>query len=228
VGNDRDAEQTTVPEPATTAAPGVAPGVAPGTDAERAAAWSARPVRMGPALIVVGIVAVIVVGGVLLAALGSSKPPAPDTGRSAAGLGVETAARALAPIVSGGVPPPDVLAALVVPAGATRTGTTNEADQASTYDESARFTLDARPKSVVAFYTTELKRARWTDITVDAAATGNGTELYGTRAGSDGHYWEVGIRVERASGSLSNALAGDTPTPSSTFVLRLEEVDDDD
>jgi hypothetical protein len=77
----------------------------------------ASPPRMGPALIVIGLVALITLGGVLLAVLPGSSAPSSTTSvaKPAAGIGAVSAKAAIKRIETGGEPPADVVDALVIP-----------------------------------------------------------------------------------------------------------------
>jgi hypothetical protein len=201
------------------------PGAAPANGA--IPEWRPSTPRLGPALIVVALVAFIAIGGGLLAVLGTSHSHAPTIGKSANGLGVESAKTAFKPIVGPDNPPSDVVAAIVLPESSERTSYENYDGGQSTYDRSATFAVAQSPKTVVNFYVDELKRAGWGKVS-NFADTSGGTQLFATREGSDGYYWQIGVKIDQASGSISASLAGDTNGPTSTFVIRLEEVDDSD
>jgi hypothetical protein len=204
--------------------PGTHTGAAPvgGGVAE----WRPTP-RLGPALIIVALVGVIAIGGGLLAVLGTSHSHAPTIGKSANGIAVESAKASLKPIIGPGNPPTDVLSSIVIPASSTRTSYENYDGGQSTFDRSATYDVAQSPSAVVRFYTDELKRAGWGQVS-NYADTSGGTQLFATRESSDGYYWQIGIKIDQASGSISASLAGDTSGPTSTFVIRLEEEGDSD
>ncbi|MCU1490504.1 MAG: hypothetical protein JWM85_1909 [Acidimicrobiaceae bacterium] len=177
---------------------------------------------------VVAVVAVVSIGGALLAVLGSGSGGTTPAGRKIPGisLGAVPARSVLSPIISEGTPPNDVVGNLAVPAGAHRTASacTGGIDL---YDCNVSMSVAAQPKAVVAFYTAELARQGWTKLGIDATADGRGTEVIEQRPGADGFYWEVGVVVDPVSPSISPALAGrGETTPTSAVELRLFERED--
>lgn len=191
--------------------------------AQQAAAPERQPAK-GPALAVIGIVAVITLGGVLLA-LAGSHPSRPKLGASTGSpLAAIPAARVFDVVVSGGEPPSDVLGNLVVPSGAERTGHRCASGGVSLYDCQVELSLPQAPPSVLSFFKTELKRHGWTQISVDATDAGRGTELLDQIPSGDGYYWEVGVFVDPVSSSSAGAPNG----AGSAVEVRVIERDDGD
>ena len=190
-----------------------------------------RAVKRGPALVVVGIVAVIGVGGFALAAIGgrpgSSAPPATARRLPGVALSAVPASGVLRSIARSGEPPRDIAGALVVPVGTRQTGHSCP-PSVELYDCTVHLAVAARPSEVVAFYRAELRHEGWTVLAVDAT-TGSGTEIYAQRGSNDGFYWEVGVRVDSATPSITPALSGGGQTaPTSTVSLRVLERNDPD
>jgi hypothetical protein len=193
--------------------------------------WRPGRVRRGPALLIVGIVAFISIGGFILAAIGSRPgQTAVPIGGVVAGTRIAPAASApdFRPIDSGGEPPSDILSALVVPAGSRVTSTSLESADLSLYSGMVVLSDDAGIDGLITFYEAEFARQHWQVSGPDAAASGSGEELFATKASSDGYYWEVGVDVSDATPSITPALNGDTTEDVSTVSLTLFERDDDD
>ncbi len=195
----------------------------------RAAVFAGGRPRLGPALVVVGLAVLISVAGAIFAFVGTNGPPAsaahPGVKVGNTGLSVASAAADFKAVTRGGEPPKDVLSALVVPAGSRLTGAARVGGGVELYDAQVTIRVDTKPASVETFYRDELRSLGWTNRTTSATA-GNGTEILGEHASSDGFYWEVGIDVNRAPTSLSPALGGASVGEASTVELRLFEVNE--
>lgn len=182
-----------------------------------------------PALIVVAIAATLLVVGAVGAALtsGQSKPvAAPKSVPTAAGAGLHpTPARSLlAPIVSGGEPPDNVLDALVVPTGTTVVAGSASDVGVSLYDESLRFEAPASQQAILTFFRAELPAEHWQLIGHDSPQAGGGVEIIAQHPGSDGNEWELGVIVLPST----FAATANTGSADSTPVrLRLFVVSDD-
>ncbi len=197
-----------------------------------------RP-SMWPAMIVVGLAVVILVGfGVLSAVSGTRTVNTPTTtpggparaagGRPVAvpnttlrGVPAATAMRAIETVTT---PPANVVAALWVPKGVSKGAVVQSTSVSSSYDRTIRFTLDAPEATVVAFYRTELARHGWKLASVGTPPHApNGTVgVLSEIAGDDGWYWEAGVEV-----SPTRFTAG-KPNGTTTFTVELYEVPDDD
>jgi hypothetical protein len=187
---------------------------------------------MAPALIVIGVVAVVVIGGVLLALLGSSGAKTasspPLTTLRGTKISAEPARSLLAPIVSSAQPPSDVIAALYVPSGAKLTGSSDLDRGLSTYDRSVTMKVSGSVSAIVGFYKAVLAVEHWGQISTSPTPNGSGTEIFARHSSNDGYYWEVGAVVTSANPTLSPALAGGSVAPTSTVVLRIFEVNDEE
>ena len=175
-----------------------------------------------------GLVALVSVGGFLLAALGSGRPstPAGHGEKGAAGLSAMAARANIARIENNGNPPQDIVASLVVPAESTVTSTIDSDRGIGPFDRSLLFSVPASVSSIGNFYKNEFAAHGWKIAGIDATADGKGKAIYATRESEDGFYWEVGAVIEPASESISPALAGGDATVTSDLKLRLFEVDD--
>jgi len=179
-----------------------------------------------PALFVLACVAVVSFGGFALALAGSSPAASPGPlGSSVPGSALKAvpAAQALERITSPGLPPPDVVGALVVPAGATVTGSAvNDAG----FDRTVTLAVDATTAEVNAFYEVELSRARWSKLGTYSEASG-GHEILAKLASSDGYEWELGVVTASVTPAISPALAGGSQSSATTRLsLRLFQVPD--
>jgi hypothetical protein len=180
----------------------------------------ARLSLKSPAVIVLAIALVILIGGITASALatGGSTTLKLHSVTLADGTVVhlEPALQALKPIETDGNPPADVLAALAVPAGSKTTGSLNT-DQGSTqFDRTVDFTSTLPAFRVQDFYQVVFKQLGWKLIAngPDAYQAGS-TQLLAKKGSNDGFYWEAGVVVSPTTS------AGVTP-----FTLRLFQVPD--
>ncbi len=180
---------------------------------------AARGPGRGPALVVLGIVATITVGGGVATLLtGSGHARHQRAAARAAGLSAEPARAALAPILHSGQPPRGVLGRLVVPRGWRRTGSSCPGDGVGLYDCQVELRLAANPPTVLAFFEHELARLGWSRLSVSPTDHGLGTELLDQVASSDGFYWDVGVFVDPDASSTA-------PAGGSTVEVRVVERD---
>jgi hypothetical protein len=160
----------------------------------------------GPAVIVVGIAAFILVGGVLASIFTAGNNPVlslhsiriPD----GTVVKLTPATTALKPIISS-EPPADILSALAVPTGSVLRHWVNIDQNHTQYDRSASFTTGLGSDQVVDLYRTLLPRLGW-KLIYQGQGTSNGvsgSEILARRASGDGYYWEVGAIVPPATGS---------------------------
>jgi hypothetical protein len=96
------------------------------------------------------------------------------------------------------------------------------------FDASITLNVPDKDTDVISFYKAELTAAHWQVQRVDATPDGKGSEVFATIGSNDGFYWEVGVVVDPANPSITPALAGATPTASSSVELQIFEVDDAD
>lgn len=195
----------------------------------RAAVFAGGRPRLAPALVVLALAIGISGAGTIFALVGTDAPPAPAVhpgdvvGHT--GLSVASADHDFKSVTNNGEPPADVLSAVVVPAGSRLTDSARVGGGLELYDARVTIHVDAKPSSVIAFYTHELRALGWTNRSVSATGT-DGTELLGEHASADGYYWELGVVVNRATTSLSPALGGASVAEASAVELRLFEVND--
>lgn len=187
---------------------------AAGPERQRSRVPSAKP-----ALVVVGIAALLVlllgIGGVLS---GSGTPTAgkpPGTPVKGTTLRAESATHPLHPIERPGTPPADVLGSLVLPVGSA-TLSSKPWDGATQFSGTMTFRLASSQESVVDFYRAELRARGWSKPDVGPAHGKKGaTEVLAQRASSDGWYWEVGVVVWPTTFSHSSG------TETTRFTLDL-------
>ena len=157
----------------------------------------------GPAIIVVGIAALILVGGVLATIFTAGNNPVlslhsiriPD----GTVVKLTPATTALKPIISS-EPPADILSALAVPTGSVLQHWVNIDQNQTQYDRTASFTTGLSSDQVVDVYKTGLPRLGW-KLLYQGQGNANGvsgTEILARRASGDGYYWEAGVIVPPA------------------------------
>jgi hypothetical protein len=193
--------------------------------------WEPKRPRLGPALVVLGVAAVVGIGGAAVSLIGSGQKPiaAAALGRlPGVALAAESAKPVLAHISAGGDPPTDIVDALVVPAGSVYVRR-QLSSGLQLFSASVSVSVNEPPAEVLAFYRAELRHDGWSSISTDAAATGSGEEVLAQHPSSDGYYWGVGAVVQPVTPSLSPALAGgDQQAPTSALTLSVYEIDDAD
>ena len=186
-----------------------------------------RP-SLGPAVIVIIIAAVIVLGGAVLAVVGtpSAHAPASQLATNVPGVPYEAipAAGDLRHIEAAGEPPPDVVKALTVPANSVYVGDSDEDANSDQFERSVTFTVPATSATVALFYSKELVGAKWS-IEFNGSASGH-PEMIGQRSGSDGYQWRVAIVITSVNPKLSPALAGSDQTSTSSVVMTVYQVED--
>jgi len=184
------------------------------------------PALRGPALVVLGIAVLIVVVGLVGAALASGPsgaPPKPAVQRvtlaDGSTVSLTPGSTALRSLVYLGQPPSDILGHLVVPAGSRPTGTVDDDASAESYDRTASFATATSGDDVIGAYKTALPELGW-QVIYSGAGMGDdrsGTEVLAKRGSSDGYDWEVGVVVSPTT------AAGTTP-----FSVEVFELADDD
>jgi hypothetical protein len=184
---------------------------------------------MRPAMIVFGLAALILVLFVTIAIV-TSQAPAPIK-HSGAPVGVPgvtlqavPAAGLLAPIVTGGDPPNNILNAVSVPVGSVRVSHENNTAGAGQYDEQVTFRSDDSQAALLAFFAADMKLQGW-QISDQGAARNDphALEVLGKLAGSDGYYWDMGATVNATTFSPGGPARGTTH-----FTVRLFQEDDSD
>jgi hypothetical protein len=130
----------------------------------------------------------------------------------------------LAPIITSGEPPANIVNAVSVPAGAVRLSSQNNSAAADQYDQQIGLRSDASQGALLNFYRHDMKTQGWQIFEVGAADHDPGAlEVLGKLAGSDGFYWEMGAVIS-ATTFGANAPA----TGSTDFTVRLFQVPDPD
>ena len=182
---------------------------------------------MRPAMIVVGLAALILVVFVTIGVV-SSRSPAPvrhSVGAVAVpgvSLRATPAAGLLSPIVSAGQPPNNILNAVSLPAGSVRISHQNNSAEADQFDSQVVFRSGDSQAALLAFFASDMKLQGWQIFDRGAAANDPGTlEVLGKLAGSDGYYWEMGATVNATTFTPGGPARGVTH-----FTVRLFQVPD--
>ena len=171
---------------------------------------------------------ITVVGFLAQGFLGSNPPaPAPSSVATAKGspLRAIPGAPDLAPLVSGGEPPNDIVNAVVLPAGSLPGAVIDDTAAAESYDEQREFTLYEPQQKIITFFEVELLAQGWKDESKGPAKDQPGYEVLAERAGSDGYYWEIGAVVTATTFPSSGPGA---KTGVTQFEVRLFQVSDQD
>lgn len=180
-----------------------------------------KPAVRGPALIVLGIALVIVVAGLVGAAVSSGNAPVTPVHQVTLADGTTVAltsgTTALHSLVGTGDPPADILGNLAVPSGSRVTHTLNADRTAGQFDRTVAFFTAQAGDQVIDTYKAVLPKQGW-DVLYAGAGVRNGrsgTEVLAKRGSGDGYEWEVGIVVSPAT------AIGTTP-----FSVELFEIPD--
>lgn len=122
-----------------------------------------------------------------------------------------------------GLVPSDVLNALLVPKDSTRTGWKNYDQGNGTYDRQVNISVPASFASTESFYKTVLEDNAWKVLSKRNITSGY--QFLALHAGSDGHFWEIGITISGTPSSvpaLNSAASNNTHSTNTTPVkLRL-------
>lgn len=182
-----------------------------------------------PALIPVGIAALVLLVGGIGAALTSSgsAQPAPKTSLPTvrgAGIKAVPGERSLAPIITSGEPPRDILNVVPLPEHSSVKSGSAANNTVGLYDHSLSFSVDDPEQKVIVFYRAELKALKWQLVGQGPPPHGAaGYQIVGQHPSSDGYEWEIGVTVSPTTfGSGSNGAVETTP-----FTVRLFAVTDD-
>lgn len=199
--------------------------------AESIVSLPTRPApRRGPALIFLGVVALISIGGLALAGLTTGpKSTSSELGALSGTPILATSAEvALSRIAVSGNPPADVRSALVLPERASILVVTKHPENIELYSGKLTIAAPYTARALVNFYRLELAHRGWRVNRTDATANGRGTAIFATFPSSDGFYWEVETLVEPGSSTFSAALGGGSVEASSHVELQLLELNDQD
>jgi hypothetical protein len=182
---------------------------------------------MRPAMIVVGLAALILILFVTIGIVSSQSPAAIKHTNNPVGVPGVTlravpAAGLLAPITSAGEPPNNILNAVAVPVGSARTTHQNNSAGAGQYDAQVNFRSGESQAALVSFFAADMKLQGW-QISDQGPARNepNALEVLGKLAGSDGYYWELGATVNATTFTNGGPARGTT-----TFTVRLFQVPD--
>ena len=198
----------------TTSEPPVADADEPGP------AYEPMSVRT-PALIVLGLAVVILLGGVVAGALTTGSTPTfrvKDVVLSdGTRVPVSPATDRLHAIEANGEPPADILGNLGVLTSSTVTGVLNSDQNAAQFDRTVHLTSPLAQDQVTEAYRRLLKATRWSVIYDGPAPQGTDgtTEVLAKHGSGDGFYWEVGVVVSPT-----------TPTGSTPYSIEVFETPD--
>jgi hypothetical protein len=194
------------------------------------------------ALIVLGIAATLtVVGSVASGLSGGSGSHEPQAGRPRTAEGsplvAESSQKLLAPIVSGGLPPSDIVEAMPLPRGSDVVGGSALDSGVGLYDRSLSFTVPASEQEVIEYFRAQLRADLWKVLSSDATGTAGAYRILAQHPGSNGYEWELGVTVMPET--FGPAASGPSPPGSSSspesssasgtapYTLRLFEVSDE-
>ena len=185
-------------------------------------------ISMRPAMVVLGLAVLILVLFVAIGIL-SSQSPAPvrsGTGASSVAgtpLRALPANDALAPIVSAGQPPTNILNAVSVPVGSVRISHQNNAADSGQYDSQVVLRSGDSQGALLAFYAADMRLLGWQVFDRGPAANDPGAvEILGKLAGTDGYYWEMGATISSTTFPRGGPARGQTD-----FTIRLLQESDD-
>jgi hypothetical protein len=131
----------------------------------------------------------------------------------------------LKPIIVSGQPPGNIINAVSIPEGATRTSyQNNSAEAQGAYDAQITLRADESQAVLETFYSKVMKKQGWQILSTGPAdhLTG-GLEVLGKKAGSDGFYWEEGAVISPTSFGAGTPAAGAT-----SFTIELQQEQDPD
>ncbi len=170
------------------------------------------------------IIAVFVTLGIL-----SSQSPAPMKTSGApsvvpgTSLRAQAAGHALAPIITLGEPPSNIINAVSVPTGSVRISHQNNAAGAGQFDAQVVMRSTDSQGALLNFYATEMHEQGWQVFDKGAAANNPGAlEVLGKLAGTDGYFWEMGATISPTTFGAGAPARGQTD-----FTIRLLQENDD-
>jgi hypothetical protein len=185
-----------------------------------------------PALAVVGLAVVLVLGFGVLAVVTNVNTPGPSSHPFKAALVPGTslvalpATNGLRPIETLGEPPGNIIDSVSLPQGARRVSVTNNGGNADQYDQQMTFSLPTSQAELVTFYQAEMKRLGWKIFSTGPATGHPGTiEVLGQLGGTDGWYWEMGALIAPTVFSPHPTANGGDVTH---FTVRLFQEPDQD
>lgn len=185
-------------------------------------------ISMRPAMVVLSLAVLILAVFVTIGVVSSQSPtPVRQGGGPTAVPGVtlqaEPAAAALAPIVSTGEPPTNILNAVSLPVGSVRVSHHNNAAEFGQYDSQVVFRSDDSQAALLSFFDADMRLQGWHVFDRGPAANHPGSlEVLGKLAGTDGYYWEMGAVI-----SPTLFRPGGPPQGQTDFTVRLLQESDE-
>lgn len=194
-----------------------------------------RPSRtsLRPAAIVVVLAAVIILVFAIGAAVvshpkGQTPSPRGVVGTAEVGghpIRAVPAAALLKPIVTPGEPPSDIRNALTVPQGTQRVGYQRNPESTSQYDRTVNLRWAGTQGGLVGFYRSELRRMGWRIQSV-SPTNHQGIQILAVKGGSDGWYWQAGLKVAATTFPAAKGGSATTAGESTRFDLELLQLAD--
>jgi hypothetical protein len=149
----------------------------------------------------------------------SSSFPVPGTP-----LRAMPAAHDLKVITVSGQPPGNIINAVSVPVGSTRTSFVNNSAAAQQYDAQIQLSANYSQGAVEKFYTKAMRKQGWQIFSTGPADHAPGSiAVLAKKAGSDGFFWEMGAVVSPTTFGAHGPAAGTT-----SFTVRLFQQPDPD
>jgi len=176
------------------------PSEDPPSDAPVGRGYEPMSVR-GPALIVLGLAVVLLLGGVAASAINSGRDPTFSVRKvvlaDGRNIALEPAATKLHAIVSNDEPPGDILGNLGVPKESVVIGVLNSDQNTAQFDRTVSLHSGLAQDQVIEAYTRLLTDVGWKVIYSGPAPQGTpgSTEVLAKRGSGDGFYWETGVVV---------------------------------
>jgi len=174
-----------------------------------------------PALIVLGLAVVILLGGVVAGALTSGTAPtfhlSHVTLADGTVVAVSPATQRFKAIEANGEPPADILGNLGVLTASRVTGVVNSDQDAAQFDRTVDLSSSLAQDQVSEAYRRLLQASGWNVIYQGPAPQGvaGATELLAKRGSGDGFYWEIGVVVSPTD-----------PSGSTPYTIELFETPD--
>ncbi len=194
---------------------------------ERVARASLRP-----ALVVLAVVAVIIVGGGLLAIFSGSTAKSNDRSTVPSRLIVEGVQFSLARTTllnteHGPLIPGDVISSLAIPLGAKLTRVVNLDNGNGPFDRQVDLVSTVSRSQLLTAYTTLLNEYGWRQSGTETMAGRSGSsaiELLAQRASSDGYNWEVGVTLTVGTPITAVTASANRQPRASLIAMRLLQV----
>jgi hypothetical protein len=182
-----------------------------------------------PAMIVLGLGVLILAIFVTLGVVSSQSPaPVKTSGAPSAvpgtSLRAEPAGKDLAPIISLGEPPSNIVNAVLVPTGSVRISHQNNAAGAGQFDSQIVLRSSDSQGALLNFFASEMHQQGWQVFDRGPAANDPGAlEVLGKLAGTDGYFWEMGATISPTTFGSGAPANGETD-----FTIRLLQQSDDE